>query len=66
MTSLAPPKATLRIRGLRANALAAAVMLLTEYCLGISVNLFATLPAADHGKSLFGGLPSAVGNGPVL
>jgi hypothetical protein len=66
MTSLAPPKATPRIRGLRANALAAVAMLLIEYCLGISVNLYATLPDADHDKSLFGGLPSAVGNGPVL
>jgi hypothetical protein len=66
MTSLAPPNATLRIRGLRANALAAVVMLLIQYCLGISVNLYSTLPAANHGKPLFGGFASAVGNGPVL
>jgi hypothetical protein len=52
--------------GLRANALAAVVMLLVQYCLGISVNLYSTLPASDHGKSLFGGFPAAVGNGPVL
>jgi hypothetical protein len=42
------------------------VILLIQYCLGISVNLYSTLPAADHGKSLFGGFTSAVGNGPVL
>lgn len=66
MTSLSPQRATARIRGLCANALAAVVMLLIQYSLGISVNLYSTLPAADHGKSLFGGLLAAVGNGPVL
>lgn len=62
----ASPKQTARVMGLRANALAAVVMLLIQYCLGISVNLYSTLPASDHGKSLFGGFPAAVGNGPVL
>jgi hypothetical protein len=60
-----PPSARLR-SGLRANALAGLVMLLVEYSLGISVNLYSTLPAADHGKQLFGALAAAVGNGPVL
>jgi hypothetical protein len=55
-----------RIRGLRANALAALIMLLIEYSLGISVNLYSTLPAADKGKTLFAGLGAAVGNGPLL
>jgi hypothetical protein len=32
-----------RITGLGASALAADVMLLTRYCLGISVNLYSTL-----------------------
>ncbi len=54
------------IRALRANALAGLVMLLIEYSLGISVNLYSTLPAADRGKALFGGLGAAVGNGPLL
>jgi hypothetical protein len=66
MTTLAPPKASRRVRALRANCLAAVVMLLIQYSLGISVNLYSTLPAADHGKSLFGGFTSAVGKGPVL
>lgn len=51
MTSLSQPDARPRIRGLRANALAAVVMLLIQYCLGISVNLYSTLPASDHGKA---------------
>jgi hypothetical protein len=57
----APP-----ITGLRANALAAVVMLLIQYCLGISVNLYSTPPAGDAGKSLFAGFSSAVGNGPLI
>lgn len=66
MTSLTPPNPSARIRGLRANALAAVVMLLIQYCLGISVNLYSTLPAADHGKSLFAGFASGVRDGPLL
>ncbi len=55
-----------RISGLRANALAGLIMLLIEYSLGISVNLYSTLPASDRGKTLFAGPVAAVGNGPVL
>ena len=66
MTSLKGPNATPRIRGLRGNSLAAVVMLLIQYCLGISVNLYSTLPAGDHGKSLFAGFTSAVADGPLL
>lgn len=66
MTSLSPQHAGPRVSGLRANALAAVVMLLIQYCLGISVNLYSTLPATDRGKSLFAGFASAVGHGPLL
>jgi hypothetical protein len=66
MTTLPQPHATPRIRGLRANALAAVVMLLIQYCLGISVNLYSTLPASDHGKPIFAGFTTAVGHGPLL
>jgi hypothetical protein len=59
------PTTPRRIRGLRANALAAVVMLLIQYSLGITVNLYSTLPAADHGKGLFAGFGAAVGNGPI-
>ena len=54
------------MRGLRANALAAVVMLLIQYSLGIIVNLYSTLPAADRGKGLLAGFGAAVGNGPVV
>lgn len=53
-------------RGLRANALAGLIMLLIEYGLGVSANLYSTLPAGDHGKTLLAGFGAAVGNGPVL
>jgi hypothetical protein len=65
MTGVSPHQ-TPRVIGLRANALAAVVMLLIQYSLGITVNLYSTLPASDHGKSLFASFPAAVGNGPVL
>jgi hypothetical protein len=41
-------------------------MLLIQYGLGITVNLYSTLPAGDRGKGLFGGFGAAVGNGPVV
>jgi hypothetical protein len=54
-----------RLTALRANSLAALVMLLIQFALGISVNLYTTLPAADHGKAVFSGFGAAVANGPV-
>ena len=51
---------------LRANALAGLIMLLIEYSLGISANLYSSLPGSDHGKTLFAGFGAAVGNGPLL
>lgn len=52
--------------GLRPNALAAIVMLLIEFGLGIGVNLYSALPAADLGKSLFPGFGAAITHGPAL
>jgi hypothetical protein len=42
------------------------VMLLVQYSLGISVNLYSTLPDSDHGKSAFSGFVAAVRSGPLL
>ena len=53
------------INGLRANSLAAMVMLVIELGLGVSVNLYASLPASDHGKGLFAAFGAAVTGGPV-
>ena len=55
-----------RVAALRGNAMGGLVMVLVEYGLGISANLYATLPAADKGKTLFAALGAAVGNGPVV
>jgi hypothetical protein len=52
-------------RGLRPNSFAAAVMLLLEYGLGIWVNLYANIPAADRGKGIFAAFGAALANGPV-
>jgi len=37
-----------------------------EYSLGVGVNLFATLPQADHAKALFTAFGRAVTGGPVV
>ena len=47
---------------LRRASLAVVVLLLAEYVLGMYVNLYVTVPAADHGHSL----GSAISNGPVI
>jgi hypothetical protein len=66
MSTTSPQAPGSKVAGLRANALAGLIMLLIEYSLGISANLYSTLPAADRGKTLFAGLGAAVGNGPLL
>jgi hypothetical protein len=52
-------------RGLRINSFSAAVMLLLEYGLGIWVNLYAKIPASDHGKGTFAAFGAAVAAGPA-
>ena len=51
--------------GLRANSLAAVVMLVIEFALGIIVNLYAQLPASDAGKTLLAAFGAAVTDGPI-
>jgi hypothetical protein len=62
---LAPSRVS-GLNGLRANSLSVVVILLIEFGLGISVNLFAKLPASDHGKGTIPGFGSAVTGGPVV
>jgi hypothetical protein len=50
-----------RVRGLRRVSLAALVILLVQYGLGMYVNLYVTIPGADHGQ----GLGKAISNGPA-
>jgi hypothetical protein len=54
-----------KIRGLRITTLAGLVMLLLEYGLGVWTNLYAHLPASDHGKAAFAAFGGAVAHGPA-
>jgi hypothetical protein len=54
-----------KVRGLRNNVLAGLVMLVLEYGLGIWTNLYANLPASDHGKATFAAFAGAVAHGPI-
>jgi hypothetical protein len=49
-----------RISGLRRASFTAFVMLVVQFALGIYVNLYVTVPSADHGH----GLGRAIANGP--
>jgi hypothetical protein len=53
------------VQGLRANSLAALVILLIEYGLGVWVNLYGQLPASDHGANVAAGFGRAVADGPA-
>jgi hypothetical protein len=53
-------------KGLRANSLAVVIVLLIEFGLGMSVNLYATLPTSDHGKGMLPAFGGAVTGGPVV
>ncbi len=44
-----------RIRGLRGNSLGISLMLIAEYGLGIGVNLYVRVPAADRGNVAIAG-----------
>jgi hypothetical protein len=57
------PKA---LNGLRMTSFAAVVMILLEFSLGVGVNLFSTLPRADHGRAVFSAFGRALTGGPVV
>lgn len=50
--------------GLRANAFAALVMFLAEFCLGTS--LYGAVPESDHGRGLFAAFGAAIVSGPIF
>lgn len=56
---------TARFAGLRANSFAAIMVLLVQFCLGMWVNLYGQLPAADHGANVGAGFTRAISGGPV-
>lgn len=54
------------VSGLRANSLAALVMLVVEFGLGLGANLYASLPATDHHRGALAAFGRAVADGPVV
>lgn len=60
------PSNTRTLDGLRTKFFAAGVMLLVEFGLGVGVNLYATLPASDHGKGLLPAFGRAVTGGQII
>jgi len=57
----AGPLTASRISGLRRASFAAFAMLVVQFALGIYVNLYLTVPGADHGH----GIGQAIANGPA-
>jgi hypothetical protein len=53
--------ATTALSRLRRGSLAALVLVVIEYAIGTYVNLYVTVPAADHGR----GLSTAISDGPA-
>jgi hypothetical protein len=51
-----------RLARLRRGSLAVLVLVVAEYLIGMYVNLFVTIPRADHGHSV----GSAIANGPAI
>jgi hypothetical protein len=63
--ALAAPAARRRDRGLRPGAFALVLLILVQYGLGMWVNLFATIPASNHGKGVLAAFGAAVAHGPA-
>ncbi len=55
-----------RVSGLRKNSAAISVMLLVQYGLGMGVNLYARVPAADQGAGVIAALGRALTSQPVV
>jgi hypothetical protein len=50
---------------LRGNTFGVLAMLIVQFAIGIVVNLYATIPAADKGSGIFGAIGKALTNGPA-
>jgi hypothetical protein len=61
-TRPASPPAPASLARLRRGSLVALVLVVAEYLIGMYVNLFVTIPRADHGH----GVGSAIANGPAI
>ena len=50
--------------GLRWQAVAIALILVVQYVVGVGVNLYVSVPAADHDANTFSAIGKAISNGP--
>jgi hypothetical protein len=50
---------------LRGQTFGMLVMLIVQFAIGLVVNLYATVPAADRGSGFFGAIGKALSNGPA-
>ena len=64
-TDSRPPAQAARLNALRGNSMGAAVLLILQYALGIGVNLYVSVPAADQGAGLATAVGRSLANGPV-
>lgn len=54
-----------QLAALRGNTFGALVMLIVQFATGITVNLYATIPAKDRGSGTFGAVGRALTSGPA-
>jgi hypothetical protein len=62
-TAQAPSAAT--VAAFRGNVFGVMLMLIVQFALGMWVNLYATIPAADSGAGVLDGAVRAITNGPL-
>jgi hypothetical protein len=62
----APARLSVReVEALRGASFGALMMLIIQFAIGIVVNLYVTVPAADRGSGFFGALGKAFSSGPA-
>ncbi|HSR86340.1 MAG TPA: hypothetical protein VLM11_19350 [Streptosporangiaceae bacterium] len=54
-----------QLTALRGNSFATLVMLIVQFAIGTTVNLYATIPAKDRGSGTFGAIGRALTSGPA-
>jgi phosphoglycerol transferase MdoB-like AlkP superfamily enzyme len=54
-----------QLLALRGNTFGVLAMLIVQFAIGVVVNLYATIPAADKGSGIVGALGRALTNGPA-
>jgi hypothetical protein len=54
-----------QLAALRGNSFGALAMLIVQFAIGVSVNLYVTVPATDRGGGVLGAIGRALSNGPV-